>query len=74
MDVKPILGVNSYDGLGLVSREYQLENSGIPSDIQKENSEDFSRIRMHAGMIHYKKGPKCNIGHTTYTTYTTITS
>ena len=41
MDVKPILGVNSCEGLGLVSRVYQLENSGTPSDIQKEYSEVF---------------------------------
>ena len=44
MDVKHILGVNSSEGLGLVSRVYQLENIGMPSDIQKEYNEVFQGL------------------------------
>ena len=57
MDVKPILGVNSCEGLGLVSREYQLENSGIPSEVQKEYSEVFQGLGCMPGEYTIKLGP-----------------
>ena len=69
MIVKPILGVNSCEGLGLVSRVYQLENSGTPSDIQKEYSEVFQGLGCMPGEYTVKVDPNVTRSYTQLVRY-----